>query len=618
MVPRVRPGSEEDTRLTTRPGIKAGSEAVCGSGEERKRTLRLHQAVHVLPGVGEGALALAELPLLVLAVEAELVEEHLGNALDLLRNDEQQGWGGHVALGAHLQAGSGAVGVAAGRVCVVDGADVAALQTPDDVADLEDLDGKHGALEVGDGADDAGQQRDAAGLELGDLGVLEQHGPAVGGLAGLGPPHALVHVLQRVQDGHEGLLVAAGGQNVANRASGVGDGPQPTHGERVLCDAVVAESNGNVLAEVARVLNVGAADGDAGGDGVAAGVERGVDHHALEVGADVVAGELGDPDEGAEVGHVGHHGARAEVGGEHRAVGVLRVKGLHGVGLGAVLREAVDEHVQADAALHAVSGRDLDEDVAGVEGDLGVGGVGDGRPGADPAGGVAEDGVELGALEDLELRRAVLPAGVAQRREHNVLGALEAVDERLRNAVHVVGADSGEGALAAQVLVQLGLQVDQAVVDLLRHADAPQAGGEDVGAGDAGLRGYRRRKGPAYLGSGLHERRRARRGARVAQRGGGGVPLVGQERGHEAFQAEEVVPAARCAGRLRAYRLAGISIFTTSTPFSSSRHSSYSTPKAKQSSSSSGSAARGQGRGGETHSNCRPGGGEIPPSARLR
>lgn len=59
--------------------------------------------------------------------------------------------------------------------------------------------------------------------------------------------------------------------------------------------------------------------------------------------------------------------------------------GLHGEGLLAVHGEHGDHHVGDDLQLGKVGGGHLDEDVGGVEGNLGVVAVDDRRQGADDA-----------------------------------------------------------------------------------------------------------------------------------------------------------------------------------------------------------------------------------------
>ncbi|GBE58560.1 hypothetical protein BOVATA_000530 [Babesia ovata] len=128
-------------------------------------------------------------------------------------------------------------------------------------------------------------------------------------------------------------------------------------------DAVVAKGDSYVFTDVARMLDVGATHRDAGFDGALFGVELAVYHHPLQVLAGVLASQV---------------------------------------------RHA-DQVAQADVALHAVSGRHLDEQVAGVHRDLRVRGVGDWRPRADLASRVAQHWVLLEAIQDLQVAIGVVP-----------------------------------------------------------------------------------------------------------------------------------------------------------------------------------------------------------------
>lgn len=91
------------------------------------------------------------------------------------------------------------------------------------------------------------------------------------------------------------------------------------------------------------------------------------------------------------------------MGGNAGLVVVVRddLDGLNGEGLSAVLGEHGDHHVGDNVQLGDVGGGDLDEDVGGVEGDLGVVAVDDGWQRADDSVGVENEGVYGGILDDV-------------------------------------------------------------------------------------------------------------------------------------------------------------------------------------------------------------------------
>eukprot|EP00959_Pyramimonas_sp_CCMP1952_P453484 9468313-Pyramimonas_sp.AAC.2 len=165
--------------------------------------------------------------------------------------------------------------------------------------------------------------------------------------------------------------------------------------------------------------------------------------------------------------------AAAEVGvGLLGAGGVGDVHRLNGEGLFAVAREHGDHCVEHDASLVQVGGSALDEDVLGVERDGGVRAVDDGGEGEHGAVGVVDDRGDKGTqlevrLVELEEVLRVELLRLLERGELDVLPGERLVREGALDGAQVVRANGNQGPLPADVLMQLVLQVDKAVVACL-------------------------------------------------------------------------------------------------------------------------------------------------------
>ena len=118
--------------------------------------------------------------------------------------------------------------------------------------------------------------------------------------------------------------------------------------------------------------------------------------------------------------------------------------------------------------------------------------VDDGRQREHRPFGVVDDGKDHGSVDDvqevLELLvglvvfhqlRGVELASLFQGRELDVLGRVRFIRERPFYGVEIVRADGHEGSPAADVLVQLILQVDERVVAGLVELDAAKHGAHD-------------------------------------------------------------------------------------------------------------------------------------------
>lgn len=198
-----------------------------------------------------------------------------------------------------------------------------------------------------------------------------------------------------------------------------------------------------------------------------------------------------------EVVNLDVHDTGVQAGGDAGGAVVLghNLDGLDGEGLVAVLGEHGDHDVADNVELGLIGGGDLDEDVLGVEGDLGVVAVDDGRQRADGLVGVEDDGVDGLVADDVQVAAEVLVGlvelhqllavhllGLVEGDEADVLGGEGLVGEGALNGVEVVGADGDEGSLPGQVLVKLVLEADEGLVSLGSELDVAQDGAGDVGA----------------------------------------------------------------------------------------------------------------------------------------
>ena len=157
--------------------------------------------------------------------------------------------------------------------------------------------------------------------------------------------------------------------------------------------------------------------------------------------------------------------------------------------LSAVHAEHGDEHVGDDAELGQIGGSDLNEDVGGVESDLGVLAVDDGREGAHHAVSVVDNRVYRSVTDDVEEATQVLVVfvegheflaghflGLVERDKLDVLGREGFVCERTLDGVEIVSSDGDERSVTSQVLVKLVLKGDEGVIAVLGELDVAEDG----------------------------------------------------------------------------------------------------------------------------------------------
>ena len=193
--------------------------------------------------------------------------------------------------------------------------------------------------------------------------------------------------------GHGGLEADDVGELVDGEGLGDGGG-DGGEGARQLVEAV---GDADVFHDVGLVEDVGSGGRDEDVEGVRVGGGGGGGRvgHAEQQGAGFLGGEV-EAAAGVDVGEGGGGGARGEVGDE---AGFVVVGGgdadlFDGEGGGGVLGKHADEDVIHDFEFGAVGCGEVDEDVAGLEGDFAVIGVDDGGHRADCPIGVEDDRVD--------------------------------------------------------------------------------------------------------------------------------------------------------------------------------------------------------------------------------
>lgn len=364
----------------------------------------------------------------------------------------------------------------------------------DDVGGLEDLDGEGVFAVFADGLEDSGDEGCAHDLVFGCLGVGELDGSVVVGVV----QPAKVLVVRAKNQRHD--LAPAGhgtlqpddigelvdGEGLGDRGGLVGEGV----GKRI-----VAVGDGNILHDVALVENIGASDGNVNIDEVGVGGRGAGDvGHLGELGADVLRGE-GEAAALVNVGDLGGRAARSHVGSLAGLVVVGRdnLDGLNGEGLFAVLREHGNKHVRHNLHLRLVRRRNLNKDILGVEGNLGVVAVDDWWQRADCPVLVEDDGVYGRVPDNVEITSQVLvvlvklhqPLAIhllrlVERNEGNLLWLERLVGEGALDGIQVVGAHGDESPLTAQVQVELVLKGNEGVVTRLGELDSTEDGSRDV------------------------------------------------------------------------------------------------------------------------------------------
>ena len=436
---------------------------------------------------------------------------------------------GHVLLlGGHLGEGEDAVdeavddleargrsGVDGAQPTFVAGADDGAgdgvpIVGEDDVADFKDFESRRERcrLVVLEGLEESGEEGGPDHLVL-DVGRV---GQADGG------GHLLAQGREVVSDGAksmgEDLGVSRPANLIAEQIAQLVQRLFSTDGvgmRHPLDDVVVSVGDAHVLGNVHGMQNVRSRRRDADLEhllAIGSLLEGGRTQLDLVAQLDHAIGRLLDANHGIDEVHPGldaaggQLGSHVRVGGGPGGIHVIDLHGLDLEGLGAVLGEHGNDGVEDDVGLGQVGGGALDEDVLGVEGDLGLVAVDDGGQGQDGVFVVEDDGVEGRVLDDGHVRLEMLairmglvvfqegPAGEGltggivrgfEGNELNVVGLAGVVMEGSLHGIHIVRADGHQRPLSAEVAMELILQIDEGGIPLGGEGDVPQNRTDDKG-----------------------------------------------------------------------------------------------------------------------------------------
>mmetsp|Transcript_47350 Transcript_47350/g.78863 ORF Transcript_47350/g.78863 Transcript_47350/m.78863 type:complete len:306 (+) Transcript_47350:750-1667(+) len=263
------------------------------------------------------------------------------------------------------------------------------------------------------------------------------------------------------------------------------------------------------------------------------------EEHFGEQTGDVLGGEF-EAEDAIDVANVDLVLLRFEIGIDRD--GSIRIHDLDLFDSGGVLA-VLDKHggddVEDDLGLGAVGGGDLDKDVLGVEGDLGVVTVDDGWQRQDDVLAVIDDRVrrkipdqrEEGLQVQVRVEEShelltVDDLGAVERGKLDLLGGEGLVGKGALDGVEIVRSDRDERPLPADVLVELVLDVNEAL-----HVDGVEGDVAEDGAHDERTDGR---------DAGLDVHAERRRGCLEDR----GLFLLEEDlQGRrDAFQAQEVIP----------------------------------------------------------------------------
>lgn len=267
-----------------------------------------------------------------------------------------------------------------GKVTLVAGLALEGVVLEADVGGLEDVEGEAVGLVLADGLEEAWEEGSAYDLVLEGFGVGEADG---GGAVVFAIEEIEVLVVGAEDERHDFTPSCDGGLVTNEIAEFVDHEGSAYSGAPVwFCprEVVVAPAYGEILHDVALVEDIGPGDGHGDLEQVAVlGGRLGHVRHLAEELAQALGG-LGEAGAAVEVVDLDVGDAGLEAGGDSGEVVVFRydLDGLDCEGLGGVGGEHGDHHVGDDLEFRQVRGRDLDEDVGGVECDLGMVAVDDG------------------------------------------------------------------------------------------------------------------------------------------------------------------------------------------------------------------------------------------------
>mmetsp|Transcript_9958 Transcript_9958/g.21916 ORF Transcript_9958/g.21916 Transcript_9958/m.21916 type:complete len:301 (-) Transcript_9958:459-1361(-) len=255
----------------------------------------------------------------------------------------------------------------------------------------------------------------------------------------------------------------------------------------LLREVVVPVGNGKILDEIALMHDIGTSHGHFAVDDVVARlIHLGRNPHSGEVGAHLLVTELVQRQALLHPGGISDHASRLHLrirqglSTEHAALLEHQLHRLDLEGSSAILSKPGDHAVQCNLTLSLIHASQLNEDILGLQRDLGQATVDDWRHGQHLTVAVVDNGVHGRVLDnrnvllDLLMRLEGLHQLVSchllvveQRLELNVSGLARLVPERALDGIQIVSSDCHELSLPPDVGHHLLLQVDETVVPAL-------------------------------------------------------------------------------------------------------------------------------------------------------
>lgn len=356
-----------------------------------------------------------------------------------------------------------------GEVTLVPGLTLKSLILEDDVSDLEDLEGHGVGRVLTDSLEDAGEEGSADDLVLGGFGVREADS-CVSVVLAVEPGEVLVVATE--DEGHD-LAPAGHGGFVADNVAELVDHEGSTDGGALVgagaWEVVITVADGEIFHDIAGVQYVGSRRRDRDLDEVLVlgGGLRDVGHLVKEL-AEALGG-LAEAGAAVEVVDLDFCCAVVEVGRHARLAVVVRydLDGGDGEAVAAVYGEHGNHGLDYNIELRGVCGGDFYQDILGIEGDLGVVTVDDGRKREDGSAGVVDDWIYGRIANNVKIATKVLVLVVELHQlpsvhllslikghEVDLLRREGLVGEGTLYGVEIVGTDRYQSPLPRQVLVK--------------------------------------------------------------------------------------------------------------------------------------------------------------------
>jgi len=324
------------------------------------------------------------------------------------------------------------------------------------IADLEDPHGNGMVLVLTNGLQETREQASADNLEFGSLGVGQLDG-GVSVILAVQPTEVLI---VRAQDEGHHFRPTSHGSLHANDIGKLVDGKRLSNcaGDVGECarKRVETVSNGHIFHDITLMENIGTGWGDFHIDDVRRNCGGlGAVRHLCELVADLSGAEF-QATALVDVRDFSLRGAGSEIGGNTCLVIVFRhnLDGLDGEGLRGVLGEHSNHHPVHNLELCAVEGCDFNENIGGVQADLGAIAVDNRGQGANIPLRVVDNWVNWRVANDGQVLAQLLVLfvevhqfltvhllGLVQRSELDVLRGLCLISEGALDSIQIVRTD---------------------------------------------------------------------------------------------------------------------------------------------------------------------------------